>query len=241
MDPAVVAIIGLCAVLVLWYGGGYLYNRRRGQRLFSWLEAGLDALGGEREAGWLGSPASGARINVIHATAPFRRLEITLLLENREILPLWLFDRLRSKRDWLIIKATLRSPRRGEVEIVPTQGQTARTLRKEQAQPWTWYEGPDDLAIAHRGPGTQSQVARLEHWLETYSQHLHRFSWRKTDPHVQVQVSVVGLLATPSQTFLTDLQATIAGTTHVNKRYSSHVGDDRQSPDWRDSSVTPGA
>ena len=118
MDPAVVAVIGLCVLLVLWYGGAHLFNRRRGQRLFRWLEAGLDVLGSEREAGWLGSAASGARINVVHASPPFRRMEITLLLENREIPPAWLVGRLRGQRDWLIIKATLRSPRRGEVEVV---------------------------------------------------------------------------------------------------------------------------
>lgn len=84
MDPGNILVIGLCVFLALWYGGGYLYNRRRGQRLFRWLETGLDVLGEERKAGWIGSPASGARVNVIHAAPPFRRLEITLLLENRK-------------------------------------------------------------------------------------------------------------------------------------------------------------
>ena len=42
MDPGVAAVIGLCVLLALWYGGGHLYNRRRGQRLFRWLEMGLD-------------------------------------------------------------------------------------------------------------------------------------------------------------------------------------------------------
>jgi hypothetical protein len=212
MDPGVVAVIGLCVLLALWYGGGHLYNRRRGQSLFRWLETGLDVLGGEREAGWIGSPASGARINVIHAAPPFRRLEITLLLENREILLLWLFDHLRGRRDGLIIKATLRSPRRGEMEVVPASGRTAQSLRREQEQPWTWQEGPHGLSVVWQGPGAQRQVAALEPWLETYGAHLHRFSWRKTDPHVQLQMKVSALLATPSETFLADLQAAVGGS-----------------------------
>jgi len=212
MEPGVVAIIGLCVLLALWYGGGHLYNRRRGQRLFHWLEMGLDVLGGEREAGWIGSPASGARINVIHAAPPFRRLEITLLLENREILPLWLFHHLRHKRDGLIIRTTLRSPRRGEVEIVPAKGRTAQGLHREQEQPWTWQEGPYSLAIAYRGSGARQQVAGLVSWLETYGAHLHRFSWRKTDPHIQLQMKVGGLLAASSETFLADLQAAVGGS-----------------------------
>ncbi len=220
MDPEVIAIIGLCVFLALWYGAGHLYNRHRGQRLFRWLETGLDILGGEREGGWLGSPASGARVNVTHAAPPFRRLEIALLLESREILLLWWFDHLRGKRDWLIIKATLRSPRRGEVEIVPAKGRTAQTLRKEQEQPWTWQEGPHSLAIAYRGSGAQRQVAGLASWLEAYGAHLYRFSWRKTDPHVQWQMKVAGLLATSSETFLADLQATLEEATHINTKHT---------------------
>jgi len=217
MDPAVAAIIGLCILLVLWYGGAHLYNRRRGQRLFRWLEAGLDVLGREREAGWLGSAASGARINVVHAAPPFRRMEITLLVESREIFVVWLLNRLRRQQDWLIMKATLRSPRRGEVEIVSAQGQTARGLRKEQADPWAWQAGPDGLAIAYRGTGAQSQVEGLEPWLKVYAAHLGRFSWRKTDPHVQLQMKVAGLSARPSERFLQDLQGAVGGGTHVDK------------------------
>jgi len=220
MDPEVIAVIGLCVFLALWYGGGYLYNRRRGQRLFRWLEIGLDVLGGEREFGWIGSPASGARINVIHAAPPFRRLEITLLLEYREIPPLWLLDRLRGKRDWLIIKSTLRSPRRGEVEVSLTKSgalslSKGKTTRRQE-QTWTRQEGPHGLIIAYRGSGAQQKVAMLEPWLETYGAHLHRFAWRKTDPHVQLQMKVAGLLATSSETFLADLQAAVGGAKHVN-------------------------
>jgi hypothetical protein len=209
MDPGVVVVIGLCVFLALWYGGGYLYNHRRGQRLFRWLEAGLDVLGDEREAGWIGSPASGARINVTRAASPFRRLEITLLLESREILLLWLFDRLRGKRDGLIIRATLRSPRRGEIEI----GSAKRKAARRREQPWTWEEGPHGLAVAYQGSGAQRQVTALEPWLRTYGAHLHRFSWRKTDPHVQLQMKVASLLATSSETFLADLQAAMGGAT----------------------------
>lgn len=222
MDPGIIAIIGLCVFLALWYGGGYLYNRRRGQRLFRWLETGLEVLGGEREGGWIGSPASGARVNVIHAAAPFRRLEITLLLENREIPLLWLLDYLRGRRDRLIIRATLRSPRRGEIEIGPAR-RGALSLSKGKAarrreQPWTWQEGPRGLAVAYQGSGAQQQVAGLEPWLEVYGAHLRRFIWRKTDPHIQLQVRMAGLLATSSETFLADLQAAVGEVRHVNNK-----------------------
>ncbi len=212
MDSGTAAVTGLCVFLVLWYGSGHLYNRRRGQRLFGWLEAGLDLLGGEREAGWIGSPASGARVNVVHAAPPFRRLEITLLLQNREIPLLWLLDHLRARQDRLIIRATLRSPRRGEVEVRPRRRRTAR--RQSQEEPWTWQEGAHGLLVAYQGHEARRQVSMLEPWLETYGAHLQGLVWRKRDPHIQLQMKAGGLLAVPSETFLADLQAALEGKAH---------------------------
>jgi len=208
MDTGVIAVIGVCAALVLWYGAGHLYNRARGQRLFRWLKAGIDVLGGEREEGWIGSPASGARVNVLHADPPFRRLEITLLLENREVPLLWLLDRLRGRKDRLIIRATLRSPRRGAVEIAASR----RRIGHWQDQGWTRHAGPHGLTMAAQGPGVQRQVTTLEPWLQSYGPHLHRFVWHKTDPHIQLQVNVGGLLPTSSAALLADLQAALGGS-----------------------------
>jgi len=213
MDLGTAVVVGLCVFLVLWYGGAHLYNRRRGRRLFRWLETGLDVLGGQREAGWIGSSASGARVNVTHARLPFRRLEITLLLARREVPLLWLFDHLRGRRDGLIIKATLRSPRRGEVEVRPTRG----IVGLGQEQPWAFEEGPRGFTVAYRGPGAQQQVAGLKPWLGVYGSHLQRFSWQRHDPHIQLQVNVAEVLATPSERFLADLRAAVGEATHVNK------------------------
>jgi hypothetical protein len=205
MGPGAIAVTGLCVLLALWYGGGYLYNRRRGQRLFRWLKEGLDALGGEVESGWIGSPAAGARANVTHAAPPFRRMEITLLLENREVLPLWLVDHLRGRRDRLIIRATLRSPRRGEIEVGPAQRKAAR----QRQGPWEWLEGPHRLATAYQGPGAQQQAVALEPWLQNYGAHLRRFYWRKRDPHVLLEINLNRLIAVPSDTFLNSLRAVL--------------------------------
>lgn len=213
MNTGVIAVIGLCVVLALWYGVGHLVNRRRGQRLFHWLEKGIPVLGGKVEAGWIGSPASGARINVLHAAPPFRRLEMTLLLANREIPPLWLLDHLRGKPDRLIIRATLRSPRRGEVEVSPARG----TTRRHQHESWPQQPGPHGLTVAVRGPDAQRQAKSLEPWLETYGVHLQRFTLHKADPHIQLQMKMSGLLATTSEAFLADLQTAIEEGKHANR------------------------
>jgi hypothetical protein len=68
--------------------------------------------------------------------------------------------------------------------------------------------------------------------VDAYGAHLQRFSWRKTDPHIQLQVNVAGLLTTSSEAFLADLQTAVGGTTHVNKQaIFHHVSGDRWSPE----------
>jgi hypothetical protein len=72
------------------------------------------------------------------------------------------------------------------------------------------------LGVAVQGNGAQQQMATLEPWLETYGAHLHRLSWRKADPHIQLQMKVTGLLSTFSKTFLADLQAAVGGAAHID-------------------------
>lgn len=209
MEPATLTVIALCVALVLWYGGGHLYNRRRGRRLFRWLEKGLHVLGDEREMGWIGSPASGARVNVVHANPPLRRAEITLLLTNREIPLLWLLDHLRGRRDRVIIQATLRSPRRVELRVT---SDTRRTVA-DQDQGWTRQPGLHGLAVLYRGHNAQRQLEALELWLDTYGAHVHRFYWNKRDPHIALQMRIAGLLEVPAEQFFTDLSAALKANT----------------------------
>ncbi|MGD8244768.1 MAG: hypothetical protein PVG25_08005 [Anaerolineae bacterium] len=199
MKAGTLAVVALSVFLVAWYIGGSLYNRRRGLRVRRWLAGGLDVLGGEREEGWLGSPSTGARINVRRAQPPFRRLEITFLLANREIPFLWLLDHLRGRQDRIIIRATLRSPRRGEVKV-RSNGQT-----KDQAESWTWQERPDGLSTGYGGHDGARLVRALDPWLEAYGAHLSQFDWRKQDPHIHLQLGVSGLLEESAKAVLSDL------------------------------------
>lgn len=187
------AIVGLGIFLALWYLVASIFNRRRGLTVYRWLQSGLDRLGGELAAKWLGSSGSGARIQVRQADAPFRDLEIVYLLASRELLPLFLVDLLRGKRDQLIVKARLRSSYSGEVEIVPSHGGLARQLRNEQEHPWAIEEGPADLLLATRWGGTDKQLTALAPLLDKYAPLVRRISWSKKVPHLIVILSLAGL------------------------------------------------
>ena len=205
MNVGTIAVIALSVFLLLWYIGGHLYNRQRGRRLFQWLEEGLKVLGEKYPWGWLGSPASGARILIPQAHPPFRRMEITLLLENREIPVLWLADRLQKKRDAVIIKATLRSPGSREIQVGPPN-----ELRSAALLSWNRETGPHGLMVAYQGPGAPSRLAKLTSWLTRYGPHLRRLLLQNRDPHLTVWINVAGLMSeVPSAALFADLQAAL--------------------------------
>ncbi|MCX7855649.1 MAG: hypothetical protein N2556_06705, partial [Anaerolineae bacterium] len=189
----------------LWYIGGPLYNRQRGRYLFRWLEEGLKVLGEEYQWGWLGSPASGARILVPQAHPPFRQMEITLLLENREIPILWLADLLQKKRDAIIIKATLRSSESREIQVGPPN-----ELRSAAILSWNRETGPHGLMVAYQGSGTSSHLAKLTPWLTRYGPYLRRFILQREDPHLAIWMNLTGIVPeVPSAVLFTDLQAAL--------------------------------
>lgn len=204
MKLEVWVIGGLSVFLLMWYGIGYWFNLRRGRQIFHQLEEGLDVFGGEREAGWIGSAASGARINITQADLPFRQLELTLLLANRENPFLWVIDHLRGIKDRIIIKATLRSPCPGEISIVHHKKEISS---QNPSQTWTWKEGPRGLFIANRGKKTKQQAKSIEPWLEEFGLYLNQFFWLKRDPHIQININMSALQETSSRAFFTKLKA----------------------------------
>jgi len=186
-------LVGLGILLVLWYLFASIFNRRRGLAIFHWLRSDLDQLGGEVASRWIGSSGSGARIQVHKANPPFRDLEIVYLLASRELLPLFLFDLLRGKRDQLIVKARLRTSHPGEVEVAPARSGRARQMTTERERPWSVEDGPHELLVGTRGHGAQRQRAALIPFLDKYGLHVRNISWSRKAPHLIVILSLAGL------------------------------------------------
>lgn len=198
-------LIALALVMLLWYVVGTWYNRRKGIRSLNWLREGLGSLGGELQAAWIGSAASGARVAVHKAAPPFRHVETIFLLQSREVAPLWLLNWLRGRRDELIIKADLRSPRRGEIEVVPVGSRLERSLRQESS--WRWQSGPHSLHIAHRGRQNQALTTIVMPFLQRYGPYLRHFSCRRDKPHLLLKVRLAGLADCSPANFFKDLTA----------------------------------
>jgi hypothetical protein len=186
-------VVGLGIFLAFWYLFASIFNRRRGIAVFHWLRNDIDQLGGEVASRWLGSSGSGARIQVRKTDAPFRDLEITYLLASRELLPLFLVDLLRGKRDRLVVRARLRSSPAGEVEMVRSNSSLARRMRAEDQRPWRIEDAPHGLLVGTRGHGANRQQAALAPFLDKYGPHVQHISWSKQAPHLILVLSLADL------------------------------------------------
>ncbi|MGB8771645.1 MAG: hypothetical protein WCC92_18680, partial [Candidatus Korobacteraceae bacterium] len=121
----VIAIVG-------WFALGTHLNVRKGHRFLEWLQEGLPLVGEKTSLRWLGS--SVVHLQVENAHEPFRRVEVLLVLEPRDVPPLWLLSRLRGRRDLLIVRTELRSIPKHQVEIFDRQAWSTRAVGKEVRQ-----------------------------------------------------------------------------------------------------------
>jgi hypothetical protein len=197
--------------LLLWYGVAAYVNRRRGVRTFQWLKPGVQSLGEIAEARWMGSSGSGARLMVPKAKRPFQRLEVIFLLETRELLPLWLLNRLRGKRDTLIFRAQLRSNPAGEVEFLPRGDRRLQALRSElEGESWSLVDAPaiEGFQVAEMGGQIEPWLQACKPLLEELGDAVRRCSISNTAPNVILELHLSGLLETSAENLFRSIQDT---------------------------------
>jgi hypothetical protein len=191
-----IAIIGL----VVSFLAGQWLNRQRSKRLGTWLQTGIGALGGRVAWRWIKSMTSGAEVTVQEARAPYRNLSVSYYLLTREFPPLWLWERIRGKRDLLALKADLRLIPGREFEILPANGKLRKEFDQATANaPYQWVDLTHGLAIGSRGPVENQAVNRASAILKDYGPYVERISLRRRAPHVMAFFRLTGLERTKSE------------------------------------------
>jgi hypothetical protein len=214
MDIGQRIAIYLGIFLLIWYAVAAAYNRRRGVRVYRWLHPGLKSLGAITEAKWIGSSGSGARMAIAKPERPFRRVEAAFLLETRELLPLWLLNRLRGRRDALIIRADLRSAPRSEVEIVPPGDRRLRGIRADDKRgAWkTLTDLPAGFQGAGRGRDVDRAAQQSQALLESHSASIRHISIGLRSPQVIVEANLSALMEAPAEGFFARLSDAFGGS-----------------------------
>jgi hypothetical protein len=186
-------------LLVLGYLGGQWLNRQRSKRLGNWLQAGIGSLGGRVAWRWIKSVTSGAEVTVQEARAPYRNLSISYYLLTREFAPLWLWERIRGKRDLLALKADLRLIPSREFEILPARGKLRRELDEATRDvPYQWTELTDGLSLGGRPAVDAVSLERATEFMKSYGPYVERISLRRRAPHVMAFFRMTGLERTKS-------------------------------------------
>jgi hypothetical protein len=135
MDPTQTLLIVLVAVVMGWFGFGVIWNIRRGNAVLKWMQAGLPRLGEKTTLRWLGSSA--VELSIAKARAPFRRVDIVLVLEPRDVPWFWLIARLQGRRDMLIVRGHLTTAPQFEYDLlVPGSWSERETVGRGETRQW---------------------------------------------------------------------------------------------------------
>lgn len=183
-------IIGLSVLLVLWYPFGRQMNRRRGLQALRWLREGIKAYEGKAAVNWVG--ASAFRVDVQGALGPFKKVGMMVLLEAREVLLLWIINRLRGRSDILIIKGDLRLKPKTDLELTRQGWRAGRAMRALEKEGWTVDSLNGILIALKRGKATEI-ASRLASALSEQAPRLVRLSLRKRSPHLVANFHLSGL------------------------------------------------
>lgn len=171
MDLGQWLVIGLCAILFVWYIGGAIINYRRADAVLKWLKNGLDELGSLSGMGWLTALHSAGRLAVREARPPFRLVELLFTLEARENLPVWAFRHALGRRDELIVRADLRSAPDAELEA---------TRRIHPSKSGERFE------ITCSGKKSEMRLGRLKEFLDKYPNAVVKASLKRKAPHLLI-------------------------------------------------------
>ncbi len=135
MDPTQALLFILVAVVMGWFALGVVWNIRRGNAVLKWMQTGLPRLGEKTTLRWLGSSA--VELSIAKARPPFRRVELVLVLEPRDVPWFWLLARLRGRRDMLIVRGQLNAAPQFEYELsAPGSWSERETLHRGETRGW---------------------------------------------------------------------------------------------------------
>jgi len=188
MDPGFDPGLALLAFLVggtgFWYVIGMRANRRVGWSLLKWLRDGTWAYGERAQTNWFGTSNFWFRIDP--ARRPFRRFQITVLLEPRDMAFWGLFARLvLNRRDLLVLRGELRNPPRYELEIfdrlVNVPPEVRRRMRDEG---WVVRRLPESglTAASPEDPGLLP--GQLLEAVLPFTRQVWRLALHRTAPHI---------------------------------------------------------
>jgi len=150
-------ILGVIFV-VGWFALGTQYNIRKGHDAMRWLQDGLPVVGEKTNLRWLGS--SVVELKIQSAKPPFRSVTVLVVLEPRDVAPLWALARLRGRRDLFIFRGVLQKLPRTELEAFDPSSWSARGVARQiKADQWTQLSADGGTGVSPVQPGGDTRLS----------------------------------------------------------------------------------
>ncbi len=186
-SPGVGFAIGLSLLMVAGYVWGSAHNRRVRWSVARWAREAFRGLPDDATLRAFGT--SGVLIRQARPRQGITDLQITVLLEPREVLPLWLWSRFAGRRDLVVMRVTLAAPARADLEIVARASAFGRAAMHgvTEAEGWRVVERGERFTIAARR--TQDATALAQDLLRILAPAvpgLAQISVRRGTPAIQV-------------------------------------------------------
>jgi len=184
MSSSLIAFVVVVVFVVGWFAIGTQYNVRKGHDAMRWLQEGLPLVGGKTTLRWLGS--SVVELKIQQAQAPFSHADVLFVLEPRDVSLLWLFARLRRRRDLFIFRASLRRTPQFEVEALDPSAWSAHGIeRKLKAEQWTTFPVPAPMVGYARPSSTRATELVASSSVDACP--LVRLAVHRSEPNFEVQ------------------------------------------------------
>jgi hypothetical protein len=199
--------IGLSVLILLWFLVGAMINQRRGHLTYDWLVKGLSLFGKVEPLRRDKLLQAAAHLRVDQLSEPFRRMEVIYTLEPRENFPLWVFGRLRGRRDAFFLRADLKPAPVQDVEAGRKNDRAFATfLAGQLKEPYASQTLPGQLEIAWRGKKDKEYLKQISAFLEKYDAAIVRFSLHRAAPHLTLKAELPPLQSGEAAEFLQNLQ-----------------------------------
>jgi hypothetical protein len=181
MSPQLALFIAVVIFVVGWFALGTHYNVRKGEDTLRWLQEGLPLIGEKTTLHWLGS--SIVQLKIQRARSPFREAEVLVVLEPRDVPPLWGLARLRGRRDLLVVRGALQKRPRLELEAHDPKSWTLAVAEKRDA----WAPVPAPAGLLARAPQQQRSTSELLNAATLDACTPVRLTVRASEPNLEIQ------------------------------------------------------
>ena len=189
MEPTQVIILIIGIVVMGAFAGGVIWNIRHGNAVMRWMQGGLPLIGEKTTLRWLGS--SVVELNIEKARAPFRRFNLVLVLQPRDVPWLWLGSLLRNRRDMVIVRGTLVTSPRLEYDLLAPHSWTGRSTLAHALNARWETQAMGDMQFAAPKASLPVSSSTAEQLLDTARQvdpTVWRLSVRREYPQIELHI-----------------------------------------------------